>query len=239
MKRCCRRLGLPFALLMAWALLISGCANVGVGNQDIPARRVLFVGNSFTHYNGGIDRDLQGLAPRTSVASVAPGGYRLSSHLADQSTLAKLNEGWNYVILQEQSQLPVIGFSEYLKSAKSLSAKIRATKATPMLLMTWKRPDTPRVTTEALRRAVSDAAKQIGITAIPAGVAFAKSLASRPEIGLYQHDGHPTREGTYLAACTVYASAFGVSPVGNGYTAGLEPDVVLALQTAAAKAAGR
>ena len=69
---------------------------------------------------------------------------------------------------------------------------------------------------------------------VPAGLAFAKSIARRPDLELYVADKrHPSLAGTYLAACTVYASLFGKSPVGNRYTAGLPADVAAHLQQVA------
>ena len=57
---------------------------------------------------------------------------------------------------------------------------------------------------------------------IPAGLAFAKAIARRPELELYQPDKrHPTLAGTYLAACTTYAAIRKRSPVGIKYDAGL------------------
>ena len=44
---------------------------------------------------------------------------------------------------------------------------------------------------------------------------------------------HPSLAGTYLAACTVYASLLRKSPVGNAYTAGLPADVAAYLQQVA------
>ena len=65
-------------------------------------------------------------------------------------------------------------------------------------------------------------------------VAFAKSIARKPDLELYVTDKrHPSLAGTYLAACTVYASLFGKSPVGNAYTAGLPADVAAHLQQVA------
>jgi PKD repeat protein len=53
-------------------------------------------------------------------------------------------------------------------------------------------------------------------------------------INLYQADGsHPSLEGTYLAACTFYASAFRKPSVGATYTAGLDASTALKLQMAA------
>ena len=69
---------------------------------------------------------------------------------------------------------------------------------------------------------------------IPAGLAFARAIAKRPDIELYQADKrHPSLAGTYLAACTVYATLYRKSPEGLKYTAGLSPELVGTLQTAA------
>jgi hypothetical protein len=49
------------------------------------------------------------------------------------------------------------------------------------------------------------------------GLAFEEAYRQRPDIKLHkEHDGlHPNLLGTYLAACVVYASLYGKSPVGN------------------------
>ena len=66
---------------------------------------------------------------------------------------------------------------------------------------------------------------------IPAGLAFAKAIAKRPDIELYQPDKrHPSLLGTYLAACTVYAATMKKSPVGNAYAAGIDPALAGFLQ---------
>jgi hypothetical protein len=69
---------------------------------------------------------------------------------------------------------------------------------------------------------------------VPAGLAFAKSIARKPDLELYVTDKrHPNLAGTYLAACTVYAALFGKSPVGNAYGAGLPANVAAHLQQVA------
>ena len=53
---------------------------------------------------------------------------------------------------------------------------------------------------------------------IPVGLAFENAYYQRPDITLHQLDGtHPSLLGTYLAACTVFASVFNESPVGLDY----------------------
>jgi hypothetical protein len=69
---------------------------------------------------------------------------------------------------------------------------------------------------------------------VPAGLAFAASKASRPDIALTVADKrHPTVAGTYLAACTVAASLYKVNPVGSAFTAGLPADIAAHLQSVA------
>src|SRR6266571_3651684 len=69
---------------------------------------------------------------------------------------------------------------------------------------------------------------------IPAGLAFAKAIARRPDLEFYQPDKrYPSLIGTYLAACTAYAAVFRKSPVGNTYAAGIDPATARFLQQAA------
>ena len=53
---------------------------------------------------------------------------------------------------------------------------------------------------------------------IPAGLAFEEAYRRRPDIKLHIHDGsHPTLLGTYLAACTIYATVYNRPCSGNSY----------------------
>ena len=63
------------------------------------------------------------------------------------------------------------------------------------------------------------AGREVGALVIPVGLAFEEAYRQRPGIRLHQdYDGsHPELIGTYLAACVVYASLYGKSPVGNSY----------------------
>jgi len=54
---------------------------------------------------------------------------------------------------------------------------------------------------------------------------------------LWAWDGtHPSTAGSYLDACMFYAALTGRSPVGNPYTAGLDPSQARFLQQVAAGA---
>jgi len=60
---------------------------------------------------------------------------------------------------------------------------------------------------------------QINALVIPVGLAFEEAYRRNPDIQLHKNfDGsHPSLLGTYLAASTVLASIYGISPVGNSY----------------------
>ena len=60
---------------------------------------------------------------------------------------------------------------------------------------------------------------EVGAIVIPVALAFEEAYRQRPDIKLHkEYDGsHPDLIGTYLAACVVYASLYGMSPVGNSY----------------------
>ena len=57
-----------------------------------------------------------------------------------------------------------------------------------------------------------------GVKIIKSGYAFENLLAEHPDINLYHADErHPSPEGSYLAACTVFSTIFGEKTEGNGY----------------------
>lgn len=226
-------------ITIAATLLTSGCSSFPgfTGNSDLPETRVLFIGNSFTFYNLGVDQVLHGLAPRTTVGLEAVGGASLRDHLANTGTMEKVRDGkWTYVVIQEQSQFPVIAYGEYVTNLRRLVVAVRQSGATPLLMMTWARPDDPRISTRSMSAAVRSAGKEVKAAVIPAGVAFGASLASHNGIVLTQHDGHPTPEGTYLAGCVTYAAIFGKSPVGNTFLGGVDAAFAQVLQATAEKA---
>jgi hypothetical protein len=112
---------------------------------------------------------------------------------------------------------------------------VRSHGAEPLLFMSWAYQDAPEMTA-TLADAYVKAGTAHKMRVVPAGLAFARSVARRPELNLYAPDKrHPSLAGTYLAAATVMASVYRVNPVGNSYTAGLSADVAAHLQAVAAE----
>jgi hypothetical protein len=80
--------------------------------------------------------------------------------------------------------------------------------------------------------ALMTAALENNALVAPAGLAFAQSIAMRPDLNLAD-ERQPSLMGTYLAACTVVASVYKVNPVGLKYTTSLPPEVAAHLQSVA------
>jgi len=121
-------------------------------------------------------------------------------------------------------------FHEYVKKDSEIIAR---NGARPVLFMSWAYKDKPEMTAQ-LAEQYTIAGNANDALVIPAGLAFARAIADRPGLELYQPDKrHPSLAGTYLAACTTYAAITGKSPVGNSYTAGLDAALAAFLQTTA------
>ena len=167
--------------------------------------------------------------------SNTPGGYTLQGHSTNATSLAKIAQGgWDCVVLQEQSQLPSFPWNQFstasLPYADSLCEKIRnADSCTiPMFYMTWGRKNGdqsncavwPPVCTyggmqQLLRERYMLMADTNQAQVAPVGAVWRDLIADSLGIELYQSDeSHPSLEGSYLAACTFYASIFHKSPIG-------------------------
>lgn len=207
-----------------------------------PTIRVLFIGNSFTAINGGLDGQLERLTPYAKTESVTYGGFTLQNHWTDGHALQAIRQGgWTYVVLQEQSVTPVLATPQFYRYVDAFNGEIVRAGARTVLLMTWERPDMAKagVTTNALATAYDAAAAPIGAKVAPAGIAFAASLAQRPDLTLNAQDGHPTVYGTYLAGCVLYGTLFDRTPVGNvASDPGVPPDLQVYFQHVAAHALG-
>lgn len=218
-----------------------------------PCVRVLFLGNSYTYVNDLpiVLRDLARAGDHAlDTVSIAGGGETLADHAASQASVGTIRESrWNFVVLQEQSQIPSVESvrqAQMYPAVRSLVDVIRAAGGTPVLLETWAHRDgwsDYRLDYRAMQMAINAGYRTLGIDlragVAPVGEAWQTALLQDPAIALWQDDGsHPSMAGTYLAACVLYASLFRESPVGNSDTAGLSPEVAGALQAIAAVTVG-
>ena len=221
-------------------------------------KTVLFIGNSYTAVN-----DLPSLVYNIALANGdtiyyeanTPGGSYFNAHKTNPTTLSKIaSRNWDYVVLQEQSQLPALpleiaGADFSPPSATDLCEIIRENDSCTDIVfyMTWGRkvgdafycPDVPAVCTyEGMQMALRDAylgfAETNNAAIAPAGMGWKSVIDADPTIELYSGDGsHPNLNGSYLTACIFYATLFQESPIGNTFSAGLTDELALYLQTKA------
>ena len=219
----------------------------------------IYIGNSFFYYNNGIINHVSGLLRsadadykfRSTMVTISgsgadwhdvdsyfrPNGVGKYTFDADNNIIFNKLDGrlFDLAIMMDCSQCPV---HQQLKSvftefSKKHSDTVRKHGAVPVFFMSWAYADKPEMTVQ-LAEAYTQAGNDNGALVIPAGLAFAKALQRNPQLSLHIADKrHPTLAGTYLAACTVYASIFKKSPVGLKYTAGLDETTAKMLQTVA------
>lgn len=224
-----------FGIIVLLIFLLSACG------PSLPSKNIMFIGNSFTDLNGGLDRVLKGLAPNSKVKRISPGGYTLQDHWQSADALEEIRSGdWDVVVLQDQSQNPVVNYFNFYEYAGKLDQEIKNAGAETVLFMTWERPDSVQfgVTTQALSNSYTVVGNALEAKVAPVGIAFSAARQQRPDIQLLIDDGHPTAQGTYLVACVFFGVIFGQSPVGNSYRGKLSAEESEFLQSIAAAALG-
>ena len=198
--------------------------------------RVLFVGNSYFYYNDSlhnhVSRMLASLDPalgeRIEFKSATIGGAALNHHPLDSHlTPGKLgiDEPFELVILQGGSGEPLSDRRRegFARAAAEFERRISAVGAETALYMTHAySPPHPRFDPDMIESIESlyvETGNEIGALVIPVGLAFEEAYRRRPEIVLHkQFDGsHPDMLGTYLAACVIVATVWGLSPLESDY----------------------
>ncbi len=203
--------------------------------------KVLFLGNSYTSVN-----DLPGLTFQVTksagdslvYSSNTPGGYTFNQHSTNSTSVSLINQGgWDYVVLQEQSQYPSFPDlqvqAEVFPYATALNDMILAADSCTetIFYMTWGRKNgdasncaawPPVCTYEGmdslLHLRYMTMAQDNNAEVSPVGAVWHYLRANAPGIELYNADeSHPSPAGSYAAACTFYTSMFRKSPVNITY----------------------
>ena len=220
-------------------------------------KSILFIGNSYTYVND-LPGTLYNLAlsgnDTISYDSSTPGGYTFQLHTTNTTTLSKISsKQWDFVVLQEQSQLPSFPPSQvqsevypYAEILDSLIHKNNPCSET-VFYMTWGRKygdsqncgSYPPVCTfegmgARLRQSYLEMGDMFECPVAPIGMAWKRSRALDSTINLWQADySHPSVQGTYLTACVLYSTIFKKTSAGLPYVSSLNPSTALFLQQVA------
>lgn len=203
--------------------------------------RACFLGNSYTYYNDmpGIISNLADADGFTLIKDQnTPGGYTLQGHSTNGTSLNVINSNqWDFVVLQDQSQLPSFPHNQVVSDvypyAANLCDSIRSANActTPLFFNTWGRRDgdsqwdsinTFDKMNERLFSAYGYMAEVNSAMRSPVGVAFDHIHNDGAAVvtfnSLYASDGsHPSIYGSYLTACLFYEIMFETSVDGNTF----------------------
>lgn len=222
--------------------------------------RVLFVGNSYFYYNDSLHNHVRRLVDAADPAlgkalaykSATIGGSPLAHHPIDHYLTAGSlgqKEPWDLVILQDVSNAAMSDRTRarYDQAVDDYAARIRKADGRVALYLTHAYVAPHKAVSPDMDRRTADlvvgAGNRVQALVLPVGPAFAESYRRRPGLSLHQsYDGsHPSLAGTYLAACVVYASLYGRSPVGNAYDyyGRLDRETVAYLQQVAADVVDR
>lgn len=208
-------------------------------SQDI--KTALFIGNSYIGTNNLpniISTVANSLKDSLYYDQSVIGGYTLKQHFNNPTTKSKLkSHKWDYVILQEQSQLPSFPpaqvAADVFPYADSLVSLIKSFDSCTRVIffMTWGRKNgdqancpyyPPLCTYDGMQARLRLSYLYMGQSnheiIAPVGVVWKYTRDNNSSIELYSPDeSHPSVHGSYLAACTFYSTIFKKSPLNAVY----------------------
>ncbi|MFM8958715.1 MAG: PKD domain-containing protein [Bacteroidota bacterium] len=175
-----------------------------------------------------------------------PGGMTVSGHVNDAASINKISQGnWNYVIIQEQSQIPTIDYYRYndmYPAIADIKALVEQFSPCAKLItyMTWGRryggqqcdPSNTHCSPvfvdfnhmqDSLTSAYTGISNQLQLQCAPVGVVW-QHILNDTNLVLHSSDNsHPNLDGSYAAALTLFAAIWKRPSLGLSYTAGLPP----------------
>ncbi len=237
---------LPLAMALLGLLLQTAAA---VAQKRVS---VLFIGNSYTTYDGyniphKVRRMARAAGKKVRIRQHTKNGQSLHEHRHNPRALAKIRRRpWDYVVLQEQSRTATADAERGMyPAARSLDSLIRRQGSRTVFYLLMPKEFSPDAVLavngdslvryyavfrdfghalDSLQQIHLKIARELGAIISPVGPAFARARAERPDLKLYRKDRvHHTREGAYLAACVFYAALLGESPVNLAYRGKVEP----------------
>jgi len=222
------------------AVVVAGSVPVAQPRPDTVPRKVLFVGDSFTYAQGGLDNHFTKLAASASpplvvsAARAVAGGAFLKVLWEMKTPVTAIDTG-NFDVVVLQDDIPETNVDYFRQYARLFVEEVRKHNARPVLFMAWAYQRLGWISMQEIARAHRDLAKELNVDVAPAGLAWQRSSIDRPSLDMYDSDReHPSIYGTYLATCVVFATIYGRNPSGLTYVpSGISPEVAAFLQRTA------
>jgi hypothetical protein len=213
--------------------------------------RVLFIGNSYTHYNN-MPKLLQEMANskglNADIHMDAKSNHTFEMHAKRPELYQSIKKyKWDFVIIQgfsrELAQDTSIIDSLSLPFLKQILDSVYANNSCTnvFLYQTWAyqngfQDDSLQISwdyqtmSDRIHYGYNYVADRLNLAIVPVGRAWEAVRTNYPEIKLYQEDQqHPTLTGSYLTASCFYAALFKTNPK-VGYQANIDDKTAALLQ---------
>jgi hypothetical protein len=213
--------------------------------------RVLFVGNSYTHYNNMpklFEQMAESKGVKLEVLMDAKSSHTFQMH-SKRSELYKniRSTKWDYVVLQgfsrelaqDRSVIDTMSIPFIKQLLDSIYANNSCTNV--LLYQTWGydtgyKDDSLGIDwsyqtmSDRIHQGYLYVSEQLNLSIVPVGKVWETVKENHPQIQLYQEDKqHPSLAGSYLAASCFYAALFKTEPTVD-FTAKLDPKQAATLQ---------
>ena len=197
-----------------------------LAQQKNNAEKMLFIGNSFTYYNGGVEKHFMLFSAsakkeKNIIATRATkGGATLRILHNQQWVHDSIRSRYDVVVLQEDiPELTEHNTTAFFEYASLFNKEIQETGSKAVLFMAWPYERLNWISMDQIAEAHQFIGKKLGVPVAPVGLAFMNSLKERPSLAMLGKDKeHETIHGSYLAVSVIYATIYGKSPVGATYT---------------------
>jgi len=213
--------------------------------------RILFVGNSYTHYNNMpnlFEQMADSKGVKIEVLMDAKSSHTFKMHAKRPELYKSINSAkWDYVVLQgfsrELAQDRAVIEKESLPYIKQLLDSIYANNSCTNVLLyqTWGYDNgfkddslgidwTYQTMSDRIHEGYLFVSEKLNLTIVPVGKVWETVKENHPQIQLYQEDKqHPSLAGSYLAASCFYSALFKTEP-NLSFTAKLDPKQAAIIQ---------
>ncbi len=206
-------------------LLLAGCQTPEMKGEEstdapskITAARVLFVGNSFTFWRGGLALHLKQLSEamdpplQYQTSSVVRGGASLEVMWNRTDAATTIAEGnWDVVVLQED--IPETNLESFRQYSRKFVKAVREAGARPILFMAWEYDRLDWISLDEIIVAHQEMARELKVEVAPVSWAWNQSRMAKPGLNMYARDReHPSVAGMYLSLLVIEATISGADP---------------------------
>jgi hypothetical protein len=210
---------LLFALLFSFSIADARLQRLPHSASSAPAHelRILFVGNSLTGFNN-MPGLFEFLANKRNHKPYVESYLKFDETLAAQFADAQLRQtitadGWDYVVLQEYSDLPLRDPKQFQDNVDRFRDLIGTSQTKLLLFENWPYLNAAGDTMKRLSAVYVAVAKEASAQIVPVGEAMnVVTAVGAADVYAEGDDKHPSVMGTYIGAMTFLKLLYGIKP---------------------------